>query len=280
MAKNATPDVDLDNPEMEGKTRFADVSVDDDPEIMEITPDAEEAATPSAADESESTSRRSRGRAKFGQPAPAARNLESDPDFVAYKAKKDQEIAESARRAARAESELQAQRDQLAAIQAERTQAQLQAQLEDEDDPGKRQQIIDQIASQRAMTMAQGWRQWESYVKSQAAAAGLSPDEFDPYQYQGEQGRVAFERDMHAKARAKLEQEREELRKATAPEAIDEIVKRKVAEAMQRQGLNTVDLGEGAPVAPDTWARDVALLRQGKLPRGALAKKYGKEYGE
>lgn len=269
MAKNATPEVVLaDEPEMEGKTRFADVSVDDDPAIVEIGQGAEEAAP--SAEPPKTTSRRS-GQA---QTPAAAVNLDDLPEFRKWKSEMDKQRAEADRARARAEAELQAQRDQLAAIQAERAQAQLQAQLEDEDDPGKRQQIIDQIASQRAMTMAQGWRQWESYVKSQAAAAGLSPDEFDPYQYQGEQGRVAFERDMHAKARAKLEQEREELRKATAPEAIDEIVKRKVAEAMQRQGLNTVDLGEGAPVAPDTWASDMQKLRAGKLPPGYMAQKY------
>jgi hypothetical protein len=185
-------------------------------------------------------------------------------------------LAEEARRRQQVEA-------QLAQMQTQQMQAQLQASLADENlDDNQRAAMIRQMAAQMASTealgLAQGWRQWEQHVTSEAEKAGLDAGEFDPYAYQGEQGRVAFERDLAAKKAAKLEKENSALKQSAAPETIAKLVQQEVAKLLQAQGLNAVDTGQKAtPAAADSWERDKELLRRGKLKPGDLAKKYGRE---
>jgi hypothetical protein len=276
LPQAANPEVGYeDTPEMEGVTKFQPIDVD-----SEFTDEVEEAesAQPSAAVPAP-TSRRSKAEAEgLRPPASPTPNLDDNPDFRAWKSKQDRALAEERNRRLQAEQALQAQAAQQ---QAAYMQAQLQAGLADEnlDDAGRAQlvrQMATQMASQEALGLAQGWRAWEQHVQSEVSKAGLDVTEFDPFSYQGEPGRVAFERDLAAKRALKLEQERDDLRQAAAPETIAKMVQAEVAKFLQAQGLNQVDTGKGAlPASTDSWERDRELLRQGKLPRGYLAKKYG-----
>jgi hypothetical protein len=278
--KQATPDVAVeDTPEMDGQTQFAAIDVD-----AEFTDDAETAEAAPSAESTTPTSRRSKAEEQ-GQrpPAPApARNLDDDENFRKWKSESDRKYAEAERRRQQAEQALQAQQAQLAAIQAQQMQAQLTAQLNDENlEPQQRVQLVnqmaDQMASQRALGMAQGWRQWEQHVKSEVAAAGLDVDAFNPFAYEGEEGRLAFERDLAAQKAVRLERERDALKEAASPASISRLVQEAVAKILQAQGLNQVDTGQGAtPAAADSWERDKELLRQGRLKPGDLAKKYGR----
>lgn len=138
--------------------------------------------------------------------------------------------------------------------------AELEKKLDETEDPEEARRIRRQMASVDAANEVAAWQRWIAHVNHEVSAAGLDPREFDPMAYQGQAGAVQFERDLAAGKAKKLEQEIEAARKAASPESIDEIVRKKVAQALQQQGLNTVDLSQpkATPVnTTDAWQRDV-----------------------
>jgi hypothetical protein len=115
-------------------------------------------------------------------------------------------------------------------------------------------------------------------VHQQATANGLDPKQFDPMSYQGPTGAMQFERDVAAAKAKQLEQEVEAARKAASPESIEEIVSKKLAQALQQQGLNRVDLAQPktTPVnTTDAWQRDAAALQAGRLDPAVFRQRWG-----
>lgn len=275
--KQATPDVGM--PEVEemvdqGVTKFADSNIDAEfaDEYAE-TEDSEFAEAPEPSAETPApTSRRSRTDAKE-EPATKPVNLDDLMEFRAWKSKMDQQLAEANRERQR----LEMQSQQWAAQQAQAQMAALSGQLNEVEDDAERQVLIDQMASLKAMQQMTEWQRWQTHVNQRVAAEGLEVAEFNPLAYQGEAGALQFELDVAAKKAAKLERELAAAKKAADPEAIEALVQRKIAQALQAQGFNQADLGGGPqkPVDTDSWERDKRLLQQGKLPRGYMAKKYG-----
>lgn len=275
--KQATPEVGM--PEVEemvdqGITKFADSNVDAEFSDFAETEDSEIAESPAPSAETPApTSRRSQDTAN--RPAAQPVNLDDIPDFRVWKSKMDQQLAQANQERQRLELE----RQQWQTQQAEAQMAALNQQIGDVEDPAERQVMIDQMAALKALTYQSDWQRWQTHVNQRVAAEGLDATEFNPLAYQGQAGAMQFELDVAAKKTAKLEKELRAAKQSADPATLAGIVQREVAKALQAQGYNQVDLG-GGPQAPsdlnEQWERDKRLLQQGKLPRGYMAKKYGR----
>ena len=76
---------------------------------------------------------------------------------------------------------------------------------------------------------------------------------------------------------AQLTKENAELKKATNPQTIAEIVKKQVALALHGQGLDNSDPGVGEmPDDNDALERDIAALNAGQMRAAKFAQKWGR----
>jgi hypothetical protein len=252
-------------------------------EEMEPGGEIEELVLPDATDEAPSPEAEPQDATSRTQQETTAprKNLDDDPDFRKWKSLWDRQDEELRRQLAdeqRRRAELEAVAEQSRQQQAQAQLAQLERLLDETEDPAEQRRIYSQMANLRAADEVAAWQRWIAHVAQQAMANGLDPKQFDPMSYQGPAGAMQFERDLAAAKAKKLEQEVEAARKAASPESIDEVVRRKLAQAMQQQGLNTVDLAQPktAPVnTTDAWQRDAAALQAGRLDPATFIKRWG-----
>jgi len=276
MAKNATPEVEgASTPEMD---TTAELSYELEPyesELVTPEPPADEqpVAEPSAAGENDSTSRRSRRQraADRGErQAKPAKNLDEDADFRAYKAKAQAELAAERRQRTALEQQWADQQRQ----QQQQQYGELNRRLGETADDNERAGLIGQMS----YIQAQEWLRWEEYKRQRIQEEGLElTDSRFQKQYQGQEGAVQFDRDVLAAAKEKLAQENAELKKATNPQTIAEIVKKQVALALHGQGLDNSDPGVGEmPDDNDALERDIAALNAGQMRAAKFAQKWGR----
>lgn len=258
------------NPE-DGLAEYAELEADGT--ITEIELPEDEAPTAEEEAPENPSSRRNRAVEK-GQrtPQPAA-NLDDDPRFREYKAKKDQEVA--AERRQREALEMQLRQQQMQAIEAQE-QALTRA-VEEAEDPQQQRYYASQLAQLQANKQYVALVEWDNYVRGRATEEGLNPFDFDPRRYSGPSGAAQFERELAQAKHARLQAELAETRKTASPASIQKTIDAAVAKALQAAGLNTVDTGQPAtPVnANGSWARDLALLQSGKMSPSEFVKRHG-----
>lgn len=210
------------------------------------------------------------------QPAKSAKiNLDDSPEFRKFKAEADKRVADAQKRAADAEARA-AQNEAVASQQLLR---EMQAALDEAADDGQRQAIIGDMVNLQAQETIRGERRWQSHVISRATEEGVDPNQFDPLAYRGEAGGMQFERDLAVAARDKLQGELREARRLADPVNMQRTIAQEVAKALRSKGVDSgVETGGGAgdtDNGADALARDIQLLNQGKLKRGAFAQRWG-----
>jgi hypothetical protein len=196
-------------------------------------------------------------------------DLTALPEFREYQAAIDRKVEQERKehqelleRFERMEKERQ---DEQARAAAARLQ-QLNAELSNIDDPDERSRRIEEMAELRAQDRFSQKERWLNYVREQERQLGLPAGSFDAGKYQGVQGAIQFERDRAEAAVKVAKRETEEARKQAAdPEAIAELIRKQVAAALAKQGLDTVDIEPAATAAPDNLMDAMTAFNQGRI---------------
>jgi hypothetical protein len=258
------------NPE-DGLAEYEELEADGT--ITEIDSPDDEAPTTEDDEAADPSSRRNRA-VERGQRTPqAAANLDDDPRFREWKAKKDREVAEERRQ--REALEMQMRQQQLQAL--EQQEQALARAVEEADDPGQQRYYTDQLAQLRAAKQYAALVEWDNYVRNRATEEGLNPFDFDPRRYSGPSGAAQFERELASAKHARVQAELAESKKAASPASIQKMIDEAVAKRLQAAGLNAVDMAQ--PVTPvnasGSWARDLALLQSGKMSGAEFKRRHG-----
>lgn len=252
------------------------------PEVEETEP-----VEPIAEESAGSIDRRSRRAGK--KPSKPATDWTESEEYRKFQSERDQLQA----KAEQLESERQ-RRVELERAQQERFERESQSRVEflreviaEADDPGERQQAIDellalnqQLVQYGGQQYAEQLRRWEAWKSNEIKTRGLdtSDPRFNRQYSPGQQGLAEFQADLVAAENETLKKRLAEARKAADPASIAALVRKEVARLAAEQGLDTVDLSEpdrATGDSMDAWERDTALFNAGRMPAATYLKKWG-----
>lgn len=241
----------------------------------------------SIADDPEAIDRRSRRAGK--REAETAVDLTNNEQFRKYQAERDRERAEYEKR-------LEAERRRAAELEqamfAERAAKHdndiniLKRRIAEADDPEERQQYTERLIElnqQRVLAETDRYqrqmREWEDYKRREITTAGFEPTDsrFNKVYSPGTQGLAEFKADIAEAKAAKYEKELATARQASSPESISQLVKAAVAQALAKQGMDTVDLGgpqRSMDDSQDAFNRDTERMNNNMMSREAYLRKW------